>query len=141
MNPTAPTSPAPLTLAWGLPPAPAALATWGARAIPEGRGFALLSDRQDVRGEEAAVVALVARLNGHDAAAALPGEGLLADVRRAWRDACRMDERTTLHDDGVVRVEARLSGGYLYLGASLLRMPDPESEIARVEREMIPPLV
>ena len=135
MNPTVTSpAPAPLTLAWGLPPAPAALAAWGARAIPEGRGFALLPDRQGACGEEAAVSALVARLNGQDAAATLPGEGLLADVRRAWRDACRMDERATLHDDGVVRVEARLSGGYLYMVASLLRLPAPEPEVARVER-------
>lgn len=105
-------------MSWfGLPAVEDSPATWGARAIDDGRTFGLLGDRQSALGEPEHRKALVTVLNDMGVMAKCQERfGQMKSTGEIRGDKANL---VTLYEDWFVKVEANTNGshGYVYLRA------------------------
>ena len=100
---------------FGLTPIENSPATWGARAIDDGKTFGLLPDRQSFDGEQAHVDALLHVLNKMGVLKLAQAEfGRLKSTGEIRGDVANL---VTLYEDGFVKIEANTnaSHGYVYV--------------------------
>lgn len=102
---------------FGLPAVETSPATWGARAIDDGRTFGLLGDRQSMAGEPEHLDALTSVLN--DMGVLAKCQETFGRMKAAGEVRGDRADLVTLYEDWFVKVEANTNGshGYVYLRA------------------------